>query len=121
MSRPTPTSTSGPNSIYVNGALVVTQNGVIPVATSSVNYLGKTHWVTDSPYVGSIDSFAIFPWALGAADALSLFASDSWVSYSDATMVSSTPCQDIICLNVFNNPYFIIMMFSVFAMGALSI
>jgi hypothetical protein len=74
IARPTPTATTGTYTVYVNGALIGTVTGQFPVETHR-NYIGMSNWAGETPFVGSLDEFAIFPLALSAREAFTLFKS----------------------------------------------
>jgi hypothetical protein len=62
----------GQYTIYINGVLSLSQVGYVLLGTNNVNhvnYIGSG----DALFTGNMDSFAIFPSALGAADAASVF------------------------------------------------
>jgi hypothetical protein len=73
MARPTPDATMGQYTIYINGVLSLSQVGYVPLTTTTRNYIGKSGYDHNYLYTGNMDSFAIFPSALGAADAAIVF------------------------------------------------
>jgi hypothetical protein len=65
--------------MYVNGELRGAADGFFPMAPTNANYIGKSAWVGDALYVGSIDSLLIYPWILGPSEVSALFRSTTAV------------------------------------------
>jgi hypothetical protein len=61
---------------YRNGVLVGETTGSYPRHTLNSNFLGKGHWPEDDPFMGKIDSFAVFPYALTQQHIYTLYAVD---------------------------------------------
>ena len=68
---------SGVMSIYKNGELADSVQGVVPVEkVRANNYIGKSHW-NDGALDGAIDDFAVFNEALSAGEIKALYQADS--------------------------------------------
>ncbi len=80
ITRPTPTATSGTHRLYTNNVLKTTQDAFFPLVATSSNYIANSPWGDN--FQGKIDSFSIYPWALGPSEVLLLFgATGNKVTY----------------------------------------
>ena len=71
-------SDSGVMSVYKNGELAGSVQGIVPTEmVRTNNFIGKSNWGQDGALDGSIDDFAIFNEALSAEDVKALYQADS--------------------------------------------
>lgn len=100
MARHSAQAITATHRVFVDKVLKVTMNTLFfPLKSTSVNYIGKSHWASSPLFVGNIDSLMFCPWVLSPSDVVTIYESTGVtviLSEISETLYSSLPLSFVI-------------------------